>query len=77
MPEPDNDNPKIVRFYGVTRLDFSPEEVLRHAAQQNFEDIIIIGRRSNGQLSLDYTTSSAAEVNLMLDQIKQDLLSHV
>jgi hypothetical protein len=73
MPEPQNDNKKVVRFTGTSRLDWSPEEVFREALENNITDVIVIGRLPSGQLYLDHTQANIADVNWVLDDIKKFL----
>ena len=72
-----NDNPKVVRFRGESRLAWSVEEVLRCAAEKQCDEMIVIGRLPNGQLYFDATHASMTDVNWVLDQIKLDLLGRI
>lgn len=73
LPEPQNDNKKVVRFTGTSRLNWSPAEVCREALENNITDLIVIGRLPNGQLYLDHTQAHIADVNWVLDDIKKFL----
>lgn len=71
---PVNDNSKIVRFDGPTRLDWSVEEILRLAGEQELSDIIVIGRKPDGGIWFDHTQAQPMEVNWVLDQVKLNIL---
>lgn len=72
-----NDNVKVVRFSGESRLAWSVDEVLRCAAEQKCTEMIVIGKLPNGSLYFDATHASITDVNWVLDQIKLDLLGRV
>ena len=72
---PVNDNSKIVRFSGDSRLDWSVEEVMRLAGEQELTDVIVIGRLPSGTIWFDSTQAQPMEVNFVLDQIKANLIN--
>lgn len=71
---PVNDNSKIVRFDGASRLDWSVAEVLRLAGEKELNDIIVIGRKPDGTIWFDHTQAQQMEVNWVLDQVKLSVL---
>lgn len=73
---PVNDNSKIVRFNGESRLDWSSAEVIRLAGKRDFTDVIVIGRLPDGSIWFDHTQAQPMEVNWVLDQVKLNILDH-
>lgn len=71
---PVNDNSKIVRFNGNSRLDWSVEEILCLAGEQELSGVIVIGRKADGGIWFDHTQAQPMEVNWVLDLVKLNIL---
>lgn len=67
--KPPNDN-KILIFPNLLGRGRSVEACLGSAALEGLENVVVFGVEANGQIYFDTTVPTDAEVNLLLDRIK-------
>lgn len=71
---PVNDN--IVDFPGPTICDIPVTKILTEASKkEDLEDVIVIGRQTNGDLYFASTTGDLPYLNWLTDKFKYELLA--
>lgn len=58
----------IITLPVVTTLDIPPEKILADAAQEQFEDVIVIGRTRSGQ---EYFASSSPDGGVVIWRLER------
>lgn len=66
--------PKVVKFDGITTLDIPADRILESNIG-NFSKCIIIGYDHEDTLSYALSIADVAEVNLLVDRFKLELLN--
>lgn len=64
----------IVDFTGITKAIQPPEKILEAAKHQGLEWVLVIGRTPDAELYFAGNISDVAEINLMLDEAKKEIL---
>jgi len=64
----------VVEFTGITKLDLLPERVLAKASEQEFEGVIVIGWKKDGDRYFASSYASGPEVLWLLELSKKNLL---
>lgn len=67
-----NDN--VCMFTGETYLDIPSDRILKSAIDENIENVIVLGRDPEGRLYFAASSGDVAEILLMLEVAKRDLL---
>lgn len=68
-----NDN-NVVPFIGETYLDIPADRVLQKAIEARIEPAVVLGRDPEGRLYFASSSGDIADVLLMLEVAKRDLL---
>lgn len=72
----DNSASKPVWFRGETKLEHTPQMLLRMAAEEDLDDVCIIGVRKDKTIYLDHSDKlKRSDVNWLLDKIKLGLFT--
>lgn len=64
----------VVQLDCQTTQDIDADQVLSSALEESLEDVVVLGHDKDGQIYLSSSLGNIAEVNLMLDLAKAEIL---
>lgn len=70
-----NDN--VIAFTGETYLDIPVDKILNSALSATLDSAIVIGRTQDGNLYISSSMGDSAEILMMLEITKMDVMEHV
>lgn len=73
----EKDNNNVTMFPGQTFLDIPPDRVLDAAKDLNLQCAIVVGRDAEGRLYLASSSGDAAEMLLLLELSKREVLEDI
>lgn len=67
----------VIEFPGDTKVDFTSEYLMDKARDWDMEHCLIVGQTADGDLRFGATTSDTAEVLLLLERARINLMNEL
>lgn len=71
------DKLKVVPLDQITTNDVPPEKIIEGAAEEEFEDIVILGKLKDGTMYYASSNASIGDAFVMMDKFKLDMLQEI
>lgn len=66
---------KVIRFPGITKLDFTVAQTLSFAAHANLTEVVVIGYDNDGEFYFTSSMADGPEALWLLEIAKRELLA--
>lgn len=68
---------KIIPFTGVSIADVDPSRVLHEAAANEFEDVLVIGKATSGEMYIAASTADVGTILLLMEITRARLIEEL